>query len=82
MTRLIQVEADEWVEQTLTLRAVWETACACAHSTVMAVIDLAQTLGGHAAIVGSRIGCERDSYRLLAQLVGASQIRRQFESSN
>ena len=76
-----EVEADEWAEEALIPRAAWETSQARTRPNVMAVIDLAQTLGVHPAIVAGRIRYERGNYRLLSQFVGARQVRRQFHDA-
>ena len=44
------------------------------------VINLAQKLHVHPAIVAGRVRHDRDNYRLLSQFVGAGEVRRQFEA--
>lgn len=47
----------------------------------MAVINLANSLNVHPAIVAGRVRRERDNYRLLSQFVGNGAIRPQFDFS-
>ena len=44
----------------------------------MAVLDLAQALHVHPAIVAGRVRYERRNYRLLSQFVGTGVVRQQF----
>jgi len=70
-----EAQADEWAEEALIPRAVWETSAVRDHPTVMAVTNLATRLQIHPAIVAGRIRYERENYRLLAQFVGTGEIR-------
>ena len=47
----------------------------------MTVINLAQKLQVHPAIVAGRVRYERRNYRLLSQFVGSGEVRHQFESA-
>ena len=47
----------------------------------MAVIDLANSLNVHPAVVTGSVRRERDNYRLLSQFVGNGAIRLQFDFS-
>jgi HTH-type transcriptional regulator/antitoxin HigA len=44
----------------------------------MAVINLANALEIHPAIVAGRVRYEQQNYRLLSQFVGTGELRRQF----
>ena len=46
----------------------------------MAVMQLAEALQVHPAIVAGRVRHERHNYRLLSQFVGTGEIRRQFST--
>ena len=46
--------------------------------TPMAVLDLAQALRVHPAVVAGRVRYETGNYRLLSQFVGTGEVRRQF----
>ena len=74
-------EADQWAEEALIPRAVWDESDVVRHPTGMAVIALALDLGIHPAIVAGRVRYETGNFRLLSQFVGTGQVRRQFESA-
>lgn len=74
-------EADKWAEEALVPPDLWQASLVHEDLSAMEVIDLAQELEIHPAIVAGRIRYERRNYRLLSQFVGSGQIRRQFEES-
>ena len=76
-----EAEADTWAEEALIPAAVWQTSVVRELPTTMSAISLAQGLGIHPAIVAGRVRHERENYRLLSQLVGTGQVRRQFEAA-
>ena len=76
-----EAQADQWAEEALIPESVWETSEARLRPTAMAVIDLANFLNIHPAIVAGRVRRERDNYRLLSQFVGNGMIRPQFDFS-
>ena len=71
-------QADEWAEEALIPGAAWDASAARHSPTPMAVLDLAQALQVHPAIVAGRVRYERRNYRLLSQFVGTGEVRRQF----
>ncbi len=71
-------QADEWAEEALIPRAIWNTSAVRERPTPMAVMHLATALQVHPAIVAGRIRYEQRNYRLLSQFVGSGEIRRQF----
>ena len=73
-----ELQADEWAEEALIPRALWNTSAVREHPTPMAVMHLATALQVHPAIVAGRIRYERRNYRLLSQFVGTGEVRRQF----
>ncbi len=73
-----EMQADEWAEEALIPRSVWETSAVRDRPTTMAVMNLANALQVHPAIVAGRVRYERKNYRLLSQFVGTGEIRRQF----
>lgn len=73
-----EAQADEWAEEALIPRSVWETSAVRDHPTVMAVTNLATRLQIHPAIVAGRVRYERENYRLLSQFVGTGEIRNRF----
>ena len=73
-----EAQADEWAEEALIPRVVWEASAARDDPTPMTVMNLAQALQVHPAIVAGRIRYEKGNYRLLSQFVGTGEVRRQF----
>ena len=73
-----EAQADDWAEEALLPRMTWEASTAREHPTPMAVLDLAQALHVHPAIIAGRVRYERRNYRLLSQFVGTGEVRRQF----
>ena len=73
-----EAQADDWAEEALVPRTTWETSSVREHPTPMAVLDLAQALHVHPAVVAGRVRYERGNYRLLSQFVGTGEVRRQF----
>ena len=72
-------DADQWAEEALIPRDVWEASSVRKNPSPNGVINLAQKLQVHPAVVAGRVRHERDNYRLLSQFVGAGEVRRQFE---
>ena len=75
---LRETQADEWAEEALIPRVVWEASAARDDPTPMTVMNLAQALQIHPAIVAGRIRYEQRNYRLLSQFVGTGEVRRQL----
>ena len=73
-----EAQADDWAEEALLPRTIWETSTVRERPTPMAVLELAQALHVHPAIVAGRVRYERRNYRLLSQFVGTGEVRRQF----
>ena len=71
-------QADDWAEEALIPKAVWEANAVKAHPTPMAVMNLAEALGIHPAIVAGRVRHQKQNYRLLSQFVGTGEVRRHF----
>ncbi len=76
-----EAQADEWAEEALIPKSVWETSSVRDHPTPMAVMSLANVLKVHPAIVAGRVRHERQNYRLLSQFVGTGSVRKQFETT-
>ena len=74
-----EVQADEWAEEALIPNGIWETSAVRHHPTPMAVINLANALQIHPAIVAGRVRHEQRNYRLLSQFVGTGQVRVHFD---
>ncbi len=73
-----ETQADEWAEEALIPRSVWEASAVRDRPTTMAVMNLANALQVHPAIIAGRVRYERNNYRLLSQFVGTGEVRRQF----
>lgn len=71
-------QEDEWSEEALIPKAAWEASAVKDHPTAMAVMNLADALGIHPAIVAGRVRHQQQNYRLLSQFVGTGEVRRQF----
>ncbi|HXV59310.1 MAG TPA: ImmA/IrrE family metallo-endopeptidase [Vicinamibacteria bacterium] len=72
-------QADEWAEEALVPRALWESSAVRENPTAMSVINLANALKVHPAIVAGKIRYERRNFRLLSQFVGTGAVRRHFD---
>lgn len=71
-------EADEWAEEALIPRAVWEFSPVRENPTPAAIEELARSLRIHPAIVAGRVRHEQRNYKLLSHYVGKDEVRRQF----
>lgn len=71
-----EAEADEWAEEALVPREVWETSEARLNPTPMSVVNLSRVLQVHPAIVAGKIRYEQRNYRLLSHFVGTGEVRR------
>ena len=72
-------DADDRAQNTLIPGDAWEESRIWVEPTAIEVIEFAQELGIHPAIVAGRIRYERRNYRLLSQLVGSKQVRQLFQ---
>jgi HTH-type transcriptional regulator/antitoxin HigA len=61
-----EYEADEWAENGLIPADVWNTSRVKSDPSPLAVVELAQRLGIHPAIVAGRVRHETRNYRLLS----------------
>jgi HTH-type transcriptional regulator/antitoxin HigA len=69
-------EADEWAENGLIPRAVWESSRVKENPSPLAVIELAHQLEIHPAIIAGRVRHETRNFRLLSHFVGTGEVRR------
>ena len=72
-------DADSLAGEALIPGEVWEASPVREHPSPNGVVNLAQSLGIHPAIIAGRIRHERGNYRLLSQFVGTGEVRRQFK---
>ena len=73
-----EAQADDWAEEALIPRTAWEASAVRDRPTAMAVMNFANSLQVHPAIVAGKVRHERQNFRLLSQFVGTGQVRRQF----
>ena len=71
-------EADEWAENGLIPADDWNTSKVKDDPSPLAVVELAQRLNIHPAIIAGRIRHETRNYRLLSHFVGTGAIRQQL----
>jgi HTH-type transcriptional regulator/antitoxin HigA len=71
-------EADEWAEKALIPEDVWQTSRVKDQPSPLAVMELAQRLSIHPAIVAGRVRHETRNFRLLSHFVGTGEVRRHF----
>ena len=74
-------EADEWAENGLIPSDVWRTSEVRENPSPLTVMELAQRLQIHPAIVAGRVRYETKNFRLLSQFVGSGELRRQLLGS-
>jgi HTH-type transcriptional regulator / antitoxin HigA len=74
-------EADEWAEQALIPLDAWITSRVTETPSSLAVMELAQRLSIHPAIVAGRVRHEIGNYRLLSHFVGTGMVRKQLFGS-
>jgi HTH-type transcriptional regulator / antitoxin HigA len=76
-------EADEWAENGLIPEEVWNTSRVKDDPSPLAVVELAQHLNIHPAIIAGRIRYETGNYRFLSHFVGTGAVRQQlFEEAD
>lgn len=76
-------EADEWAENGLIPEEVWNTSRVKDDPSPLAVVELAQHLSVHPAIIAGRVRYETGNYRLLSHFVGTGAVRQQlFEGAD
>jgi HTH-type transcriptional regulator/antitoxin HigA len=73
-------EADDWAEKGLIPAEIWQTSRISENPSPLAVMELAQRLEIHPAIVAGRVRYETKNFRLLSQFVGTGEVRRQLLS--
>jgi HTH-type transcriptional regulator / antitoxin HigA len=73
-----EAQADEWADEALIPRELWETSAVRQNPSPMNVVEFANALHIHPAIVAGRIRFERRNVRMLSHFVGTGQSRHQF----
>ena len=77
----VELQADEWAEEALIPGDVWEDSPVRFEPRPLNVIELANDVGVHPAVVAGRVRYESGEYRLLSQLVGNGEVRCVFEDA-
>ncbi len=75
----LEKEADTLAQNALIPPHLWHDNPVRQRATILAAYTFARQLNVHPAIIAGRIRHDRANYRLLSQLVGTGQVRRQFE---
>jgi HTH-type transcriptional regulator/antitoxin HigA len=78
----LEVQADEFAQDSLIPPKNWQRASARRERTPHAVLQLAGALRVHPAIIAGRIRRERKNYRLLSSLVGHREVRVHFPDAD
>ena len=73
-----EVEADEWAENGLIPADDWDTSKVKDDPSPLTVVELAQRLSIHPAIIAGRVRHETRNYRLLSHFVGTGMVRCQL----
>ncbi len=73
-----EYEADDWAENGLIPGEVWRGSQVKENPSPLTVMELAQRLEIHPAIVAGRVRHETRNFRLLSQFVGTGEVRRQL----
>ncbi len=71
-------EADEWAEEGLIPSDVWNISRVQDNPSPLAVMELAQRLEIHPAIIAGRVRHATGNYRLLSHFVGTGEVRHQL----
>lgn len=74
----IEKEADECASEALVPENKWETALARYVRSKESIVDFANELGIHPAVVAGKIRREADNYMILTDMVGQGEIRKLF----
>jgi HTH-type transcriptional regulator/antitoxin HigA len=75
----IEAKADAFAADALVPTAKWKASGLQEGSSATAVTALADKLRVHPAIVAGRVRRELRNYRILSQVVGSGEVRRQLE---
>ena len=74
----LEKQADTLAQNALIPPHLWHDNPVRQRATILAAYTFARELNVHPAIIAGRIRHDRANYRLLSQLVGTGQVRRQF----
>lgn len=71
-------EADRIAGELLIPRSIWNRSAALLHRTESAIVQLADEMRLHPAIIAGRIRREASNYRILTKMMGQGEIRKHF----
>jgi len=74
-------EADEYAQDGLIPGSAWEDFYAGGDFSPLSVINFADKLGVHPAIVAGRVRFKEQNFRLLSQFVGSGLVRKQLQAA-
>lgn len=74
-------EADEYAQDGLIPESAWEDFYAGGDFSPLSVINFADKLGVHPAIVAGRVRFKEQNFRLLSQFVGSGLVRKQLQAA-
>jgi HTH-type transcriptional regulator/antitoxin HigA len=77
---LEEMEANEWAQEALIPMSAWIKHPVSNDPTATNVLDLAERLEIHPAIVAGRARFEQNNYRILPHFVGQGEVRKHFEN--
>ncbi len=75
----LEKQADTLAQNALIPPHLWHDSPVRKRATILAAYTFARQINVHPAIIAGRIRHDRANYRLLSQLVGTGQVRRQFD---
>lgn len=73
-------EADEWAEEALIPKGIWEKHPIRSSPTQESLFDLAARLNVHPAVIAGRVRFETGNYHLFSHFVGNGLVRKHFRS--
>jgi len=74
----IEKEADDLAMEALIPKKVWDRRCKGRKMTTAMLMELAEELKIHPAIIAGRVRFEQNNYRLFSRYVGNKKVRRLF----
>jgi HTH-type transcriptional regulator / antitoxin HigA len=75
-TDTTELEADEWAREASIPKNIWAVSPVRERPTPIAVVQLANKLGIHPAIVAGRVRFEQRNFRMLSHFVGNGEVRK------
>jgi HTH-type transcriptional regulator/antitoxin HigA len=73
-----EAQADEWAEEALIPRQLWAGSAVRENPSTLSVVQFANEIHVHPAVIAGRIRFERKNFRMLSHFVGTGEVRRQL----